>query len=77
MGRRSVSGLVEPFEYGSTFVVNKGDNIYWGDGDHVFNYLTLEDVQEKDAYITIKEESYWDGKTTTGMKRCMINGDFP
>jgi hypothetical protein len=77
IGRKTESGIVESFEYATKFTVANGDNIYWGDGDHAVNYLTVTDIKDSVAYINFRDEFYWDGKTTGNTQNCIIKNRFP
>ena len=54
--RREKDNTVVPLEYGRNFTLKIGDNIGWGDGDHVFASIVLDNIKDKVAFITIGEE---------------------
>ena len=77
VGKKSKFGTTEPLEYNSTYTIQKGGNIWWGDGDHVTYYLTLKDIKEKDAYIVIKDEFTWMGEIESSTQECIIPSIYP
>jgi len=76
VGRKGAFGVVESFEYATKFTVANGDNIYWGDGDHATNYLTVNSIDGDNAKIIVKDEFYWDGETTGSTEVCVIQSEF-
>ncbi len=76
IGRKTKFGTTDSFEYGTKFTVANRDNIYWGDGDHAFNYLIVTDVKDSTAYINFKNEFYWNGETTGNTENCVIQSSF-
>jgi hypothetical protein len=43
-------------ERGSNFTLKIGNNVSWGDSDHGFVSIVLDDIKKKVAFVTIKEE---------------------
>jgi len=54
--RRGKDNTVIPLEYGNTFALEIGENIGWGDGDHAFASIVLDDIKDKVAFVTIGDE---------------------
>ncbi len=54
--RREKDKSVIPLEYGSTFSLKIGENIGWGDGDHAFASIVLDDIKDKVAFVTVGRE---------------------
>lgn len=75
IGKKSSLGIVEAAELAenkTSYLVKKGDNIYWGDGDHATQYLIVKDIKDKKAYLTYRDEFYWNGETETKTEECII-----
>jgi hypothetical protein len=54
--RREKDNTIVPLERGSNFTLKIGNNISWGDSDHGFVSIVLDDIKEKVAFVTIGEE---------------------
>lgn len=75
IGRKSSLGIFESAklsENKTSYLVKKGENIYWGDGDHATQYLIVKDIKDKKAYLTYTDEFYWNGETETKTEECVI-----
>lgn len=53
--RRDKDNIVVPLERKSIFTLRTGENIGWGDGDHVSASIVLDEIKDKIASITVTE----------------------
>jgi hypothetical protein len=78
IGRTTILGQYQDFEYGTEFVVKKRDNIQWGDGDHAFNYLIVKDIKNEKAFLDITDEFIWNGEAVKKNHiKCVVDKKFP
>jgi len=78
--RRAKDGTVIPLEYASTFSLKIGENIGWGDGDHAFASIVLEDIKDNTAFVIIREEhrppATHQNLAYSKTRRCKIVGEY-
>ena len=74
-------GAVKPLEYGSDFTLEIGQRIGWGDGDHAFASLALEDIKDSTAFIIIGDEHRppvsLEHLEYSKFRKCKIQGRWP
>jgi hypothetical protein len=76
--RKEKDGNLSIFEDKYEFTLAVDENINWGDGEHVFEKLTVEDIANKKAQVVVEHENRPLGKPIEiTQTRCQISENYP